>query len=169
LEIYCNAAKCPYNNKLTVPALLNFDNEHYKAFPGDTYCGKCKADKNFFSIIYTETEKLQTKEPACGGTDEDDLGKRCYMSECTYNEDGDCKRSIIFVGESSISHGIVCKNYSRKFVSGHINIYKVMGADGHPKGGHLSDAEAKRLDHDNRVSKSFPGHFRESKPRAKRG
>ena len=69
-----------------------------------------------------------------------------------------CMKDIIFVDKQNDVWE--CINFSNKS-RGHKDWFQNLNSDGTPKGGHIDDDYAAKMDRDRKVHKSYPDHLRQ--------
>ena len=154
--IYCNNLECAYCEKL-VESMVFKPTKGYKPFLDSKYYGQCvKEGYEFVPIGYEDGDVLYELASCYGG----DKIKKCSRKDCSWNNNCLCDRDIIYI-DKFMGGFWICKVFSNRHISGHINILNYP-----QKGGvSLTDSEADKLDHDNRVTKMYPTHLRPYKER----
>ena len=91
------------------------------------------------------------------------IGKsvKCDSNDCIWRKDGECSRTD-YIEITNVGIGkenkYVCKQYALNGVRGHIDFMNII-----PKESHIDDDYSEKLDHDNKVSRSYPTHLRQKK------
>jgi hypothetical protein len=158
MKIYCRNRDCV--NAIQVPAEMLDSLPAWEA----PYAFNCKLDTlNILKEIY-ETDKVSLKLCECMKqyTTEKDNSDICVADDCIFNENKKCIKKHIEIVRTKINNEDVfnCKNYSLGGFTGRINLMNYIPKDGQT---HIDDSYSEVLDHDNKVSKSFPTHLRQKK------
>jgi len=160
-EIYCNNTECEDNKIFDEPQTYK-PNENYNGYWDIKVCGKCSYENICFVYIIDTENNCKYKMAGCA---ESSSSEQCFCErfDCLNNENGNCSRDKIRVELQKVNGTTyyICKAFSNKKISGHFDWTQ------YPKGGHIDDEYAQKIDHDNRVSRSYPGHFRQANPRKK--
>jgi hypothetical protein len=158
VNILCNKLSCEFCKKLKEPVVYK-PNKNYVPFIDDVSNGSCTLKHP--NIVPTIFESVHYEYPQ----NECDMREGgCGNSECQWNINLICTRDEILIDESLISKDFICKSFSNKKISGHVNWFANLNSDGTAKGGNIDDAYAKRMHDDNKKTKIFQdGRMRQSK------
>jgi len=92
------------------------------------------------------------------GSDTCCLGWGCSTGRCLFEGNG-CIKDVIFIEKDK--DGVPrCLNYS-DISRGHKDWFQNLNPDGTPKGGHIDDDYANKMDKDKKANKSFRDHLRQ--------
>ena len=143
MDIYCNNAKCLHFEKLDKVHVL----KRGRITPiGHDYDmkGRCKTRPLVFNVCFGCACKSGVFN--------------CIDRDCLFNNGADlCSRDEIGIDKDN-----KCMSHSLKRISGHMDwIGRFVNPDGTAKGCHIDDDYAVKVDHDNKVNKSFPDHTRQ--------
>jgi hypothetical protein len=160
--IYCNNCECKFNEALEKPFVFSFG--RLTSSLGDPVKGKCKfSDVELYSAPY-EDENYKLEQPVCR-----QRAGFCLFFQCASNNgEGECSRQDILVDSSLITHQFLCKCFSVRKLSGHIDWSRNLQSNGTAKGGHIDDAYAQKMNNDNKKFKSFSNGHRDAKEPTKK-
>ena len=168
MKTYCNNEKCSFIKKLEIPINFSFRKFYVPIGEEDLKC-KFECSRKFcgFITLAISGKKVIHNITTCmAGYD---IG--CDRRECIWNNvDKSCGRDEILIDKLEIDNEIywVCKCFSNKKISGHKDWMRHLNSDGTPKGGSIDDSYSEVLEKDNKVTRSFPDHFRQAKEERKK-
>jgi hypothetical protein len=136
--IYCKNTECKFNKKLDKP--INFRYSKYSTpFDDNLVEGSCRIIPLIKAVEFNDIN-FKIEQPTCNKSE-----GICQEIDCAHNENGSCIRDDIMIDISLISHEFICKCFSNKSISGHVDWFKNLNSDGTSKGGHISDSEAMKI------------------------
>lgn len=170
-KICCKNYNCPENNKLEDPILITFGRFYTSIGKEDNLCfGECKS--KILNLVSAGLSNMKVKYSValCIPTKERNAKMEkirldifiCSRKDCANNNGKKCLKDKIIVDKLIIEDEEywVCKNFSQTKISGHRDWSRNLSG-GVAKGGHIDDEYANRLDHDNKVNKSYGNHMRQ--------
>ena len=167
MKVYCNNLECKLNKKLDVPAPFKPNKFYVSPFKNNDYYGECSFNGYGFVPIGISNSKCNIDIASCCIlSPREESSCVCHRGDCASNVNKKCSKESIFVNKIEEPEQLFwrCMCYSQKKISGHIDWSR------YPQQGgvSLTDDEAKKLDHDNRVTKMYPDHLRPAKERSKK-
>ena len=166
MKIWCNNESCKFIHLLEEPYIRTKKGRIELLF-SESYCGTCIGKPQINSIDF-KSSKVELKYGVCVDSKIDEV--RCNKIQCLHNDakhklSGNCLKEELFI-DKVLSYGDelwICKGFSDRKISGHQDWMKHLNSDGTPKGGSIDDGYSEILEKDNKVTRSFPDHFRQAK------
>ena len=154
-QIYCNNGKCDYSRILSEPKRF-YPTPSYTPLYDKAVLFECSLKKTMVIPEILKTDVVWYSISECMKKDGNlHGGINCGNEKCMYNHNNKCERSEILVDD--LKGKWICTCFAVKGISGHRDFSRF------PIGGHMSDGDAIKEDHNNKVAKSFPTHFRPEK------
>ena len=138
MKIYCTNNECQHYRVLEEPSQFVF-NKLRIPFSDEKINGFCSIIPQINPVTY-ESPDFRREQSVCHQSQ-----GICKQLICLHNNEGACLRDEILIDEAIISKYIVCKCFSNRSLSGHVDWFKNLKSDGTAKGGHISDIEAKKI------------------------
>jgi hypothetical protein len=137
--IYCNNEECKRHIKFDKPEKFIFS-KYIIPFKNDLVCGKCTHKSIRIHFEEYEDSNFKNIQSVC-----DQLIGFCMVFECLHNKEGECQRVDILIDKSLISGKFICKCFSHRKISGHVDWFRNLNSDGTAKGGMVPDSAAKKM------------------------
>ena len=160
MKVYCNKIDCPHHKCADNSQTFQYS-KYYVPFPGGAVAGECcLRGLKLFNVSRTFGD-ISDSSAVCS------LGERiadkmvCKKDDCLWNNKSICLREDILIGKSLISGDWICKCFSNKKISGHIDFMNLVDSSGHPHGGSIDDSYANRMAEDKKKSRSYSDHTRQ--------
>ena len=156
--IYCKNEKCPKNKKLKTPINFKFSSIA-TPFEGDACKGECSAPPAFGSF-YEQIGDFVYEGSECLRTDIPITLKQygCDRADCGHNEKTICTRPEILIDK--LNDRWVCKCFAFRKIRGHTD-WSALLQGGHAKGGHISDADAEKMNKYAKTTRSYRTHMKQ--------
>ena len=155
-KIYCKNEKCPKNKKLKEPIVFKFS-PIVTPFEGDFCKGECSTSPYFCEYAYAKGD-VSYEGAGCSVTKRGSLG--CGRVDCVHNENKQCTRHEILVDLLKDLGFWVCKCFAFRKIRGHTD-WSALLQGGHAKGGHISDADAEKMNKYAKTTRSYRTHMKQ--------
>ena len=166
MKIWCNNDSCNFIHLLEKPYIRTKKGLIELLFP-ESYCGTCIGKPQINSLDF-KSSKVELKYGICVDSEIDEV--RCNKIGCLYNDEkyklsGNCLKDELFIANIKLrgEEFWICKCFSDRKISGHKDWMSLIDSSGHPYGGSIDDEYSEKLNHDNKVTRSFPDHTRQEK------
>lgn len=130
--IYCTNDECVNYIELEKPVYFKFT-KNYFALGDNLIKGRCMIIPEISFDQYIDLN-FKIAQSLCLHY----VGK-CMVIECLHNNSFVCTRNEILIDKSLISGKFICKCFSNRGISGHVDWFKNLNSDGTPKGGRIPD------------------------------
>jgi hypothetical protein len=136
--IYCNNTECKKYHASKELIVFEY-NKFITPFNGKV-SGYCMCLQPMIRDCDFESSDTKVKQAVCSEKD-----GFCGQTECLHNNENVCKRGNTLIDISLISKQFICKCFSHRSISGHVDWFRNLNSDGTAKGGRVSDAEAMKM------------------------
>jgi len=127
MKVYCKNKECRHYRVLDRPVSFSFNK--FSEPLGNLARGYCSIEPEFIPVDYSSSD-FKATQTVCH-----QAKGLCKQSLCLHNDLGACKRGEILVEESLISKYIICKCFSNRSLSGHVDWSRNLKSDKTAKGG----------------------------------
>jgi hypothetical protein len=159
--LYCKNKKCQNYKFLDEPISFSFS-AIYTPFEDDKCYGKCKAEQMIFIPFEDVIKDFKYEGAMClsdkEGRPQKVLKSFCDRIDCVHNEKHECTRPEILVDK--LNDIWVCKCFAFRKIRGHTD-WSALLQGGNAKGGHVSDADAEKMNKYAKTTRSYRTHMKQ--------
>jgi hypothetical protein len=156
-SLYCKNKKCQYFKFLDEPVSFKFSPIH-TPFEGDKCNGVCNSENYAFMGFDEHISDFRYEGSECvNNKNMIDIG--CSRDDCVHNESRLCTRSEILI--DILNDKWVCKCFAFRKIRGHTD-WSALLQNGNAKGGHISDADAEKMNNYAKTTRSYRTHMKQA-------